>query len=237
MPETTSLTTPYLHYLVFGLYPYIAVIVMVLGSILRYDRDQYSWKAGSSQLLRSKGMRLGSNLFHVGIILLFFTHLVGLLTPESVYHYVITTEAKQVMAMIGGGILGGICFIGMTMLLIRRMTDARIKATSKFSDILLLWVLYIQLILGLISIFYSAQHMDGSSMVALGNWAQHIVTFRSGAADFIVNEPWVFKAHLFLGLSIFLIFPFTRLVHMLSAPIKYIFRSGYQIVRRRGGGY
>lgn len=234
MPEAT---TDFLNHLVFGLYPYIAIMVMVLGSILRYDRDQYSWKAGSSQLLRGRGMRIGSNLFHVGIILLFFTHLVGLLTPESVYHIFVTTEAKQLMAMVGGAILGGICFIGLTMLLWRRMTDPRIRATSRFSDILLLWVLYIQLILGLISIYYSAQHMDGSSMVALGNWAQHIVTFRSGASDFIVNEPWVFKAHLFLGMTIFLIFPFTRLVHMLSVPVKYIFRSGYQIVRRRGRGY
>jgi len=239
MPETNIATdiatsTPFLHHLVFGIYPYIAVLVMVLGSILRYDRDQYSWKANSSQLLRSKGMRLGSNLFHIGIILLFFTHLVGLLTPESLYHYVISTEAKQIMAMVGGGILGVICFIGLTILIIRRMTDPRIRATSKFSDMLLLWVLYVQLILGLISIFYSARHMDGSSMVALGNWAQHIVTFRSGAADFIVHEPWVFKAHLALGLTIFLIFPFTRLVHMFSAPVKYLLRSGYQIVRRRG---
>ena len=233
MPETTS----FLNHLAFGIYPYIAVLVMVLGSILRYDRDQYSWKANSSQLLRSKGMRLGSNLFHIGIILLFFTHLVGLLTPESVYHLFMTTEAKQMMAMVGGGILGGICFIGLTILIVRRMTDKRIRATSKTSDILLLWMLYIQLILGLISIYYSAQHLDGSSMVALGNWAQHIVTFRSGAADFIVNEPWVFKAHLLLGLTIFLVFPFTRLVHMLSVPVKYIFRRGYQIVRKRGRGY
>ncbi len=234
MPEAP---TSYLHYLVFGLYPYFAILVMVLGSILRYDRDQYSWKASSSQLLRSKGMRIGNNLFHIGIILLFFTHLVGLLTPESIYHMFITTEAKQIMAMVGGGFLGAICFVGLSMLLWRRMTDKRIRATSKRSDIMLLWLLYIQLILGLISIYYSSQHMDGSSMVALGNWAQHIVTFRSGAADFIVNEPWVFKAHLFLGLTIFLIFPFTRLVHMLSVPVKYIFRSGYQIVRRRGRGY
>ena len=234
MPEST---TDFLNHLVFGLYPYFAIIVMVVGSILRYDRDQYSWKAGSSQLLTSKGMRIGSNLFHVGIIMLFFTHLVGLLTPESVYHYVISTEDKQVMAMVGGGLLGGICFIGLSMLLWRRMTDPRIRATSKFSDIFLLWLLYIQLILGLISIYYSSLHMDGSSMVALGNWAQHIVTFRSGAADFIIHEPWVFKTHLFLGLTIFLIFPFTRLVHMLSVPVKYIFRSGYQIVRKRGRGY
>jgi len=223
----------YLNELLFGIYPYIAIVVMVLGSVFRYDQDPYSWKADSSQLLRNKGMRVGSNLFHVGIILLFFGHLVGLLTPESVYHLVMTAAAKQKMAMIAGGIFGGLGFIGMTILLHRRLTDARVRATSKFGDTMILVVLYIQLILGLATIPASAQHPDGSSMIALANWAQHIVTFQGGAAEFIAEEPFIFKAHIFLGLTIFLLFPFTRLVHMFSAPIKYIMRPGYQIVRKR----
>lgn len=224
----------YLNDFLFGIYPYLAIATLVIGSALRYDQDPYSWKAGSSQLLRSRGMRVGSNLFHIGIILLFFGHLVGLLTPEPVYHLVMTAGAKQLMAMVAGGIFGSICFIGMTMLLYRRITDARIRATSKPADLLILLVLYVQLILGLATIPFSAQHMDGSSMVALANWAQYIVTFRTGAADFILHEALVFKLHIGLGLTIFVLFPFTRLVHMLSAPIKYIFRSGYQVVRKRG---
>lgn len=231
----TSEIMNYLHQFFFGIYPYLAIMIMVGVSIARYDRDQYTWKASSSQLLRSKGMRWGSNLFHVGIILLFFGHLVGLLTPEPVYHLVMTAGTKQLMAMVAGGIFGSICFVGLSMLLYRRLFDKRIRATSTFADIALLLILYVQLILGLITIPYSAQHMDGSSMIALANWAQHIVTFRTGAADFIIHEAWVFKAHLALGLTIFLVFPFTRLVHMLSAPIKFLFRTGYQIVRRRGG--
>ena len=224
----------YLNDFFFGIYPYLAIATLVIGSALRYDQDPYSWKAGSSQLLRSRGMRFGSNLFHVGIILLFFGHLVGLLTPEVVYHQVMTAGTKQLMAMVAGGIFGGICFIGMTILIYRRLTDARIRATSKPADMLILLVLYVQLILGLATIPFSAQHMDGSSMIALANWAQHIMTFRSGAADFILHEAPVFKLHIALGLTIFVLFPFTRLVHMLSAPVKYIFRSGYQVVRKRG---
>ena len=233
-PEMINDFSSYVHQFFFGIYPYLAIMIMVGVTIMRYDRDQYTWKADSSQLLRSKGMRVGSNLFHIGIILLFFGHLVGLLTPEPVYHLVMTAGTKQLMAMVAGGLFGTLCFIGLTMLLYRRLFDKRIRATSRFSDIALLVILYVQLILGLITIPYSAQHMDGSSMIALANWAQHIVTFRSGAADFIINEAWVFKAHLVLGLTIFLVFPFTRLVHMLSAPVKYLFRTGYQIVRRRG---
>jgi nitrate reductase gamma subunit len=224
----------YLNHFFFGIYPYITILVMIIGSIMRYDRDQYTWKASSSQMLRNKGMRLGSNLFHVGIILLFFGHLVGLLTPEPVYHLVMTAGTKQIMAMLAGGIFGTICLVGLVILLHRRLTDPRIRATSQPMDIILLVILLVQLLLGLLTIPYSAQHLDGSSMVALANWAQYIMTFRSGAADFITAEAWVFKAHIFLGLTIFLIFPFTRLVHMLSAPIKYFFRTGYQVVRRRG---
>ena len=223
----------YINQALFGYYPYFVLTVMIVGSIIRYDKDQYTWKAGSSQLLRNKGMRIGNNLFHIGIILLFFGHLVGLLTPESIYHHVMTAAFKQKMAMIAGGIFGIICFIGMTILIKRRLFDPRIRAISSKSDIAILLMLYIQLILGLITIPFSAEHLDGSSMIALANWAQHIVTFRAGAADFIIHEAVIFKLHLFLGMSICLIFPFTRLVHILSVPIKYLFRTGYQIVRSR----
>ncbi|MCP4923058.1 MAG: respiratory nitrate reductase subunit gamma [bacterium] len=227
----------YIHQFLFGYYPYICLVVFFVGSILRYDRDQYTWKASSSQLLRKKGMRVGNNLFHIGIILLFFGHLVGLLMPHEVYHHFMTAEVKQQLAMTAGGIFGSICFIGMSILVKRRLFDDRIRATSKPSDILILLVLYVQLILGLISIPFSAAHPDGSSMIALANWAQHIVTFRTGAADFIVGEALIFKMHIVLGVTIFLLFPFTRMVHVFSgvaAPFKYLFRSGYQIVRKRG---
>ena len=225
--------TEYINEFFFGIYPYIVLTVFLVGTILRYDRDQYTWKADSSQLLRSKGMRVGSNFFHVGIILLFFGHLIGLLTPESLYHHVISSSTKQLIALVVGGFFGTICFIGMTILIYRRLFDIRIRVTSKPSDITILLILYLQLILGLLTIPFSLMHIDGSSMIALANWAQYIVTFRSGAANFIFHEAFIFKIHLALGMTIFLIFPFTRLVHVLSAPIKYLFRTGYQIVRKR----
>lgn len=217
----------------FGIFPYIAIAVMFIGSILRYDQDPYSWKADSSQFLSAKGMKWGSNLFHVGIILLFFGHLIGLLTPHSIYHLFITAPQKQLLAMVAGGVFGSICFVGMTILIWRRLTNARIRATGKKADLIILLMLYAQLILGLLTLPHSAEHSDGSSMIALANWAQYIFTFQAGAADFVVDQHIIFKLHIILGLSIILIFPFTRLVHILSAPIKYLFRSGYQIVRKR----
>jgi len=230
------MTVDFLHQFFFEYYPYICMTVFVLGSMMRYDHEQYNWKADSSQLLRRKGMRIGNNLFHIGIILLFFGHLVGLLTPHEVYRHFISAGTKQLLAVIVGGIFGTICLIGMTILIRRRLFDARIRATSKPADIAILLVLYVQLLLGLMTLPFSVQHLDGSSMLALANWAQHVVIFRGGGAAFIVEEAWVFKLHLVLGMTIFLLFPFTRLVHVFSgvaAPFKYLSRSGYQIVRKR----
>ena len=223
---------PALNQFLFCYYPYIALSVFILGSILRYDRDQYSWKADSSQLLEGKKLRLGSNLFHVGILFLFFGHLVGLLTPHAIYSPFISAEAKQKLAMTAGGIFGTICFVGLSILIWRRISNDRVRATSRFSDFLVLALLYIQLILGLASIPVSASHPDGSSMMALANWAQHIVTFQPDAASFILEEHLIFKLHIFFGATIILVFPFTRLVHVWSVPIKYLKRSGYQIVRK-----
>ncbi len=218
----------------FGIYPYIATTIFLLGSLYRYDREQYTWKANSSQILSKKGMKWGSNLFHIGIILLFFGHLVGLLTPHSVYHHVISVENKQLMAMVAGGVFGSMCFVGMVILIHRRITNPRVRVTTKFGDWVALLLLFVQLILGLLTLPASAQHMDGSSMISLANWAQHIATFRPGAADFIIHEALIFKLHIVLGLTMFVVFPFTRLVHVWSMPIKYATRKGYQIVRKRG---
>ena len=223
----------YINQFFFGIYPYIAITVFFLGSLLRYDRDQYTWKASSSQLLSKKDMRLGSNLFHIGIIALFFGHLMGLLTPHWAYAFMISAGTKQLLAMTAGGIFGLTCLAGMILLIRRRMLDARIKATSQATDLPILLILFVQLVLGLLTIPFSAQHMDGSSMMALANWAQHIVTFQGDAASFVIGEAFIFKIHLVLGLTIFLVFPFTRLVHVWSAPIQYLVRSGYQIVGKR----
>jgi nitrate reductase gamma subunit len=222
-----------LNTILFGLYPYIAVVVCVAVCIVRFDREQYTWKAGSSQLLRTRGMVVASNLFHIGILFILAGHIVGLLTPESVYHHVISTPNKQLLAMVSGGIFGILCFIGLSMLLYRRLTDERVRANSSFSDIMVLVLLLIQLILGLLTIVVSAEHMDGSVMVLLATWAQSIVTLQPiQASAAIATVHILYKLHVFFGLTIVLIFPYTRLVHMISAPIWYLGRS-YQIVRQK----
>ena len=218
----------------FGYYPYICLTVFLLGSLIRFDRDQYTWKSDSSQLLRAGQLRWGSNLFHVGVLFLFFGHFVGMLTPHFVYEPLIGAGAKQLLAMVSGGIAGVLGLAGLTLLLYRRMSDPRIRAISKPSDLMLLWLFWVQLALGLATVPLSGQHLDGSMMLVLAEWAQRIVTFRAGAAELMLDVNRVFKLHMVLGMTVFLVFPFTRLVHVWSgfASLAYLFRP-YQVVRSR----
>ena len=224
----------FLHHLTFGIYPYIALAVLAVGSVIRYDREPYSWRAGSSQLLRRKQLMIGSVLFHLGVLVIFLGHVGGLLTPIAIWDALgVPHGAKQLLAMVAGGVAGVIAIVGATLLIHRRFFDARVRAASSFSDNLVILLLWVQLALGLATIPVSAQHLDGHEMVKFMEWAQGVFTFRAGASDLIRDVAPVFKLHLFLGLTILLIFPFTRLVHMLSAPIRYVWRSGYQVVRSR----
>lgn len=226
--------TSFLDTALFGIYPYIALVVLAVGSVIRYDREPYTWRSGSSQLLRRRQLVLGSVLFHVGILIVFFGHLVGLLTPIQLFDALgIGHGFKQGMAIVVGGVAGVMCLIGATMLLHRRLADPRIRSTSSFGDIAILVLLYAQLVLGLATIPISLGHMDGAEMVKFMAWAQGIFTLDLAASSHVADVHPVFKAHLVLGLTILLVFPFTRLVHMLSAPLRYLWRPGYQVVRSK----
>ncbi|MBI4031571.1 MAG: respiratory nitrate reductase subunit gamma [Proteobacteria bacterium] len=221
-------------FFLFQILPYVSLAVLLLGSVIRFDRDPYGWRSKSSQILRKKQMMWGSNLFHIGILVVLMGHVVGLLTPIAVFDAVgISHGFKQVMAMTVGGLAGVMCLAGLLMLIHRRLFDPRIRATSSFSDIAVLFLLLAQLLLGLFTIAVSMRHLDGHEMVKFMEWAQHIVTFRGGAAEFVRDTHIAFKLHLTLGMLIFIVFPFTRLVHIWSAPVFYVFRRQYQIVRRR----
>jgi len=218
----------------FQVYPYVCFTVFLLGSLLRFDRDQYTWKSDSSQVLSPGLLRWGSNLFHFGILFLFVGHMVGLFTPHAVYGVFMTAGNKQMLAVVAGGIAGSICFVGLSMLLYRRVFDPRIRLTSHATDIAVLLVLWVQLVVGLITLPFSWQHADGSVMLILADWAQRIVTLRPVDATVLATLPWPYLFHIVFGMTIFLLFPFSRLVHVWSgfASVMYLFRP-YQVARSR----
>lgn len=224
----------FINHALFGWYPYLCLTVFLLGSLLRFDREQYTWRSGSSQMLRAGQLRLGSNLFHVGILIIFLGHFVGLLTPIQVFDALgISHGFKQGLAIVVGGLAGLMCFVGIALLAHRRLFDPRIRAHSSVSDTAILLILFAQLLLGLLTIPVSLNHMDGHEMVKFMRWAQGVLTLRPDAWTEVKDVNLIFKAHLTLGMTIFLLFPFTRLVHVWSAPIWYLGRRGYQVVRSR----
>ena len=224
----------FINQLAFGWYPYLAVTVLVVGSIFRFDANQYSWRSQSSQFLRRRQMVLGSNLFHMGILVLLFGHFVGLLTPINVFDALgVSHSFKQTTALVVGGIAGLCAYVGCTLLLHRRLFDPRIRKSSSIGDILVLVLLWLQLTLGLLTTWWTLKHLDGSEMVKFMRWANGILTLDPGAPELIKEVALVYKLHIILGLTLFLITPFTRLVHIWSAPVWYLLRPGFQIVRTR----
>ncbi len=224
-----------MNHFLFGVYPYIALAVFLVGSLIRFERDQYTWKSDSSQLLRRGQLRWGSNLFHVGILGILFGHFFGLLTPIAVWHTLgMTLAQKQMIAIVAGGIAGVACAAGLVLLIHRRLTIARVRATSRPMDLVIVFLLLAQVLLGLYSITFSLEHRDGAEMLKFVQWAQAIFTLQPEPWRYIADVAWVYKTHIVLGLTVFLVFPFSRLVHIWSgfAAVGYLTRA-YQLVRSR----
>lgn len=224
----------YFHQFVFGIYPYICLAVLLLGSLVRFDREQYTWKSDSSQMLRHGALRLGSNLFHFGILVVVGGHFVGFLAPHWLVSPFLSASVHQLIAMVGGGAAGVVAIIGLTILIYRRLSDVRIRRNSRVSDIVIVLILWVQLALGLGTVLLSMRHMDGAMFEQLTGYVKGVVTFQPNIASLLVGVPLTYQLHIALGFTIFLITPFTRMVHIWSgfASVAYLIRP-YQLVRKR----
>ena len=228
----------YWQFSLFVVYPYIALASFFLGSLFRFNRDQRGWKSDSSQLLAPELLRWGNNLFHTGVLLLFAGHFVGFLTPIALLHAIgIEPPLKQLLAWTLGLGAGILAWFGVVILIIRRLGIRRVRATSRVMDVVLLFWLLGILSLGLYSITISSspEHRDGKLIIKFMHYVQHLLLLRGDALSYILDTPWVYRAHMFMAFTLFLIFPYTRLVHIWSgfgSAFSYVFRRR-QIVRKR----
>lgn len=224
-----------IHNFVFGIYPYIATTVFLLGSWIRFDHEQYTWKSDSSQLLSKQGMRIANNIFHYGILALFLGHVVGLLTPHRLLLALGVSDLKhQWVAITAGLIFGTLCCAGAVVLWLRRLFNRRVRAASRWMDINILGWLALTAAAGLFTIPFSVHHAQAgnpATMVQLADWVQSVLYLHPDPTLVRDVDP-AYKFHMFLGMSVFLFFPFTRLVHIWSAPFGYLGRA-HQIVRAR----
>ena len=215
--------------LLFGLMPYLFIVTAIVGTIYRYVANRYTWSSQSSQFLENKSLFYGSFPWHYGIILILLGHIIGIITPGSILAWN-SVPVRLYILEISGLALGILAFIGLLVLVYRRLTDSRVKAVTSSWDILLLIVLLIQVATGLAN---AKMYRWGSNWYAAAAvpWIQSILTLNP-RVDYIATLPLITKVHIFNALIFIGLIPFTRLVHLLAfiGPIKYLFRP-WQVVR------
>lgn len=218
----------------FGVYPYLAGTIFLLGSILRYEREQDGWSAYSSQLLAPRRYMLwASNLWHVGIILIFLGHFVGMLTPF--FEWIgVPPLTHQWIAFTAGTTFGAVAMLGGVMLLLRRAMNSHVRAAGRFNDLFILVWLCVTLGFGLGTQVVTVHDLligNVANMDVFRAYLQGLVIFHPNPS-LLIGIPLIYKIHMLLGMTVFLLFPFSRLVHIWTVPLNYLTRQ-YQIVRAR----
>jgi nitrate reductase gamma subunit len=216
-------------FIAFAIYPYISLSILILGCLYRYFKNPYSWNAKSSEILEKGSLKYGSVIFHYGIILALVGHVGGLLVPQTLYNAIGFKEAYHLWLAIYSGIAFGMAaLIGLLILTWRRLSQARLLATSSLSDLLTLALLLIVIGLGTYNVtFVRYQNV----LHDIAPWFRSIFLF-APAPELLDRVPLTYKLHFLAGFTLFAFYPFSRLVHITSAPVTYIYRV-YILFRRR----
>lgn len=213
--------------LVFTVFPYLCLTIFVVGHSYRYVTDRYGWNARSSEFLEKKALFPGAVLFHWGIVFTFLGHAGGLLVPQRLFDMVgINSEAHLSIAYWAGLVVGIAAFVGSLLLLWRRVSNQRVKAAGTTNDLVTISGLVIVVAIGLYNVIFG--HFNVLDTVA--PWIRGIVTFTPNPY-LMSTVPFSYKLHILSALALLAFSPFSRLVHIWSAPIFYFVRS--QILFRR----
>lgn len=211
--------------------PYVAFTSFVLGHIWRYRTDQFGWTTRSSQIYESRLLQLGSPLFHFGLLGVFGGHVVGLLIPESWTIAVGIPEAAYHLTAVTMGSLAGFAVVtGLGILLYRRTTVSAVRRATTRSDKLMYLLLVGALVTGMLNtltnVFATYNYRE-----TVSPWFRSLFTVHP-AGELMAEAPWTFQIHALIVLALLGIWPYTRLVHMFSAPIGYLVRP-YVVYRSR----
>ncbi|AFI30342.1 nitrate reductase [Bacillus sp. A053] len=218
--------------ILWGVMPYIVLTIFIGGHIYRYQHDQFGWTAKSSEMLEKKKLAAGSTLFHWGLLCVVGGHVMGILIPEGVYGAIGISEHMYHKMAIGAGLPAGIAACtGLVILTYRRLFDKRIRKTSSPSDILTLILLLFMMLSGVAATFLNIDSKGFDYRTTVGPWFREIVLFRPDPS-LMESVPLWFKFHIVIGYVVFILWPFTRLVHVFSLPLKYLTRS-YVVYRKR----
>lgn len=227
----------YLTQFIWGVFPYICLVVMIVGTLYRYQDDQLRWTSKSSEMLEKKLLIIGSVSFHVGILFVFIGHILGLLIPIQVYAAIgISSALYHGAAIVLGGLAGLIALIGISILLYRRIAVARVRVDSDPSDYIVDGLLWIVILTGLaFTLGYNLLNGPYEYRSTVGVWVRGVLTLHANVS-LMAGAPLILQVHIVLAFLLFGISPFTRLIHAYSFPVAYLTRAPLLYRARYGYG-
>jgi nitrate reductase gamma subunit len=213
---------------IFTVFPYVCLTIFVVGHAYRYVTDRFGWNARSSEFLNKEGLFAGSVLFHVGIILTVFGHAGGLLIPQSVFDlFGIDAEGHMAIAYWSGLAVGVAAFAGVLLLGWRRLNQPRLKIVTTRNDVITLAGLAVVIGIGLFNVVFGHFNV----LYSVAPWIRGIVTFTPDAS-LMKAVPLGYQLHVITAWALLAFSPFSRLVHIWSAPLFYFFRPPILFRRR-----
>jgi|WetSurMetagenome_2_1015567.scaffolds.fasta_scaffold42421_2 nitrate reductase gamma subunit len=216
---------PELHWnldlIAFGIYPYISLSVLILGCVYRYRKNPYSWNSRSSEILDKQSMRYAAVIFHYGIILALIGHVGGLFVPQPFYNRIGFKEPYHLALATYTGIpFGWAAFIGLLGLTWRRLGRKRVLSSSSLTDLLTLLLLLIVVGLGTYNVTFAYY---GNVLHDVAPWLRSVLVLAPDPG-LLAPVPLTYKAHFLAVWTLFAFYPFSRLVHITSAPLTYVYR-------------
>jgi nitrate reductase gamma subunit len=217
------------------IFPYITGVIMIVGILYRFAFRQLSWAAPSTELFEKKWLRIGSPLFHWGIVFAFIGHVMGIVLPKGFYDYFgITDEMYHAGGIIGGGIAGLMVVAGLIILLIRKITIDRVRVHATFADFFTVISLLIVAGIGAyMTIIYDTTVVAYEYRTSIGPWFRSLFIFQP-KYQLMTYVPFIFKVHVVAAFGLFASIPFTRLIHFYSLPLRYPARAPQQYRSRSG---
>ncbi|MFC8124986.1 respiratory nitrate reductase subunit gamma [Streptomyces sp. NPDC057302] len=218
--------------LLWGVIPYVAVVLLVAGLLWRYRYDKFGWTTRSSQVYESKLLNIASPMFHYGILFVLVGHLVGLFVPESWTEKLgVKEHTYHLLSLYGGTAAGILLVLGILLLLYRRRTNAPVFRATTANDKLMYLVLFAAIVLGMVAKLTHASGDGYNYRESIAPWARSLFTLQPDT-ELMAGVPVLYQIHAVVGMALFALIPFTRLVHMFSAPVQYLFRP-YVVYRSK----
>ncbi|MCR2811166.1 MULTISPECIES: respiratory nitrate reductase subunit gamma [unclassified Microbacterium] len=214
--------------------PYLTIALLVGGLIWRYRYDQFGWTTRSSQLYESRLLRIGSPLFHFGILVVLIGHFMGLVIPQSWTDAIgVTEDSYHAVALGLGGIAGFATLVGIGILIFRRRATGPVFMATTKNDKTMYVVLVAAIVTGLATTIISAvdPSPDQNYRETVAPWFRSLFILQPDIAT-MTQAPFSFHLHTVCGMALFILWPFTRLVHAFTAPVQYLFRP-YIVYRSR----